>query len=736
MRILSCHIVGFGKLVNKKIELNDLTVIRQDNGWGKTTFADFIRCMFYGLDGGRRREIAENDRVRYRPWSGAAFGGSLTFSYGGRTYRVERTFGSVPSQDYARVLDENGALCYAFGERAERLGETLFGLDQESYRRCVYVPQGEVETGGLPEGVKGRLLALLSANGTGAAKGAMERLDNADRALRAKRKPGHGKLDDIDARLDEIVGLRADKRVHAEHGKTLRAEERDIQTQILKKEEEIKSLRARIDRAKQRETYETNRTVFAEMRLQYENATKEIERIQSEFNGNDPKTVNTDGLQTAVDEYCRLQAEERRVAVGSESGEQTELLGKIEDAKRRLQTYQDELEKLEKEGAGTRRIKKGKKIYPPKRKSTKWFILFGLVLALVGAVLLETNWKIGVPLLSVGGVGLLLAFFRCLPRRERTENKADLQAVGERARLEAQIEGVQTELSGYDERLRALGVPPQTETNEDNALRRERMAALRSGIEKFLANFRLGEVYDYRAATERLKRDAADYARHEQTVADYGEKVRAMQALEGNIDPDEPVEDGDALQTALHAAQKEKDRLVEKRASTHTQAENEEKLGDDGLLLGEEERLREEKARLEKRHRAILAAKTILQQAQENLATRYLDVVERGCKQYLRAFSDTLAPTKFAADGSVRLDDGGILRETAYYSVGSKELVGFCTRLALADALFEKEKPLLVLDDPFVNLDDQKTERGKQLVKALSSRYQIVYLTCKTERAF
>ena len=63
MRILSCYIAGFGKLVNKKIDLKELTVIKQDNGWGKTTFADFIRCMFFGLDGGRKKEIAENDRI-------------------------------------------------------------------------------------------------------------------------------------------------------------------------------------------------------------------------------------------------------------------------------------------------------------------------------------------------------------------------------------------------------------------------------------------------------------------------------------------------------------------------------------------------------------------------------------------------------------------------------------------------------------------------------------------------
>ena len=58
----------------------------------------------------------------------------------------------------------------------------------------------------------------------------------------------------------------------------------------------------------------------------------------------------------------------------------------------------------------------------------------------------------------------------------------------------------------------------------------------------------------------------------------------------------------------------------------------------------------------------------------------------------------------------------------------------FCIRLALVEALFTKETPVLVLDDPLRDFDDVKTEQGKRLIKELSRRYQIVYCTCKEER--
>ena len=80
MRLISCHIENFGKLQDCSMEFqNDLNVICEKNGWGKSTFAAFIRAMFYGLEGERKRNIEENERKRYKPWQGGIFGGQLVF---------------------------------------------------------------------------------------------------------------------------------------------------------------------------------------------------------------------------------------------------------------------------------------------------------------------------------------------------------------------------------------------------------------------------------------------------------------------------------------------------------------------------------------------------------------------------------------------------------------------------------------------------------------------------------
>ncbi len=738
MRILSCHIIGFGKLVNKKIDLKELTVIKQDNGWGKTTFADFIRCMFYGLDGGRKKEIAENDRVHYRPWSGGTFGGTLTFEYAGQVYRIERTFGQTPAQDFARVLDSNQMVCYSFGEKAEKLGEILFGMDGESYRRCVYVPQSEIETGGLPDGIKNKLLTLLSESGEKGGKRALEILENADKALRGKRAPRNGKLDSIDARLEEILRLKGEKAGYERTAREYYARAADAEIQIRNAEESMQALTTAIQQEAKRETIETNRKVYQELQAQYENAKSEFARLQRFFGENNPETVNAEGLREAVNEYYRLKSEtdlgvEKLRDLKAQAAGKEVLLTQIEGKEQLLQSYQELLQKGDLDGAGTIRKEKFKKVYPQKRKSTKWILFLSLALAMVGAAFVGTNWKLGLPLLGLGGLGLLAMFFRTMPKYEKVADKEKPTGLSkdERAAYEQKVRDLTLEIQGYRAQLSSYA--EGDELGEDYSKKIARMQALEVGIQKFMSNFRFGDIYDYRAALDELRRNVEDYPKHAKTISEYAEKAAALQTDDTNL----PIfaQNVEALKEKLQAETQRKDNAIALRSQMLSKGETAEAQADVAELLGEEERLKEEKIRLEKRHLAIRRAQELLRRAQENLASRYLNGVEAGCMQYLATFKSALN-TRFAGDGSVCVEENGMQKELDYYSVGSKELVDFCIRIALADELFIKEKPTLILDDPFVNFDDDKTECAKSLVKNLAQKYQIVYLTCKTERSF
>ena len=61
-------------------------------------------------------------------------------------------------------------------------------------------------------------------------------------------------------------------------------------------------------------------------------------------------------------------------------------------------------------------------------------------------------------------------------------------------------------------------------------------------------------------------------------------------------------------------------------------------------------------------------------------------------------------------------------------------MVGICMRFALVDAMYGGEKPFLVLDDPFVNLDEDKVKQGMEILKEAVTDYQILYFTCHRSR--
>ncbi|HJK08154.1 MAG TPA: AAA family ATPase [Methanocorpusculum sp.] len=140
MKLLRCHIENFGVLSNFDFDFSSgLTVIYRENGFGKSTFAAFIKAMFYGMPRGGSRSVVENERKRYDPWQGGKYGGCLEFEYQETRYRVTRYFGKTASKDTFQIMDiSNRQNITPF---SERLGEELFQLDAESFSRSTYMPQ-------------------------------------------------------------------------------------------------------------------------------------------------------------------------------------------------------------------------------------------------------------------------------------------------------------------------------------------------------------------------------------------------------------------------------------------------------------------------------------------------------------------------------------------------------------------------------------------------------------------
>lgn len=126
----------------------------------------------------------------------------------------------------------------------------------------------------------------------------------------------------------------------------------------------------------------------------------------------------------------------------------------------------------------------------------------------------------------------------------------------------------------------------------------------------------------------------------------------------------------------------------------------------------------------------------LLEEAKIGLSTRYLGGMQESFGRFLSVlFSDDTPESVMDPGFTVSLRKGGKTRPVEGFSRGWRDAVQLCVRLSLTEALYaEGEKPLLILDDPFVNFDEERLAAAKQLLAVLSGSYQIVYMVCHAER--
>ena len=126
-----------------------------------------------------------------------------------------------------------------------------------------------------------------------------------------------------------------------------------------------------------------------------------------------------------------------------------------------------------------------------------------------------------------------------------------------------------------------------------------------------------------------------------------------------------------------------------------------------------------------------------LTDSKEALSTRYLGGMQAHFEHFKNlAQGNSLSDAKIDTSFAISVREGGKSREIESFSRGTRDLLQFCARLALTKSMFEnEEKPFLILDDPFVNLDEQHFALLRDLLDKLSTEFQILYLVCHADRS-
>ncbi len=128
----------------------------------------------------------------------------------------------------------------------------------------------------------------------------------------------------------------------------------------------------------------------------------------------------------------------------------------------------------------------------------------------------------------------------------------------------------------------------------------------------------------------------------------------------------------------------------------------------------------------------LIMTKDFLLKANENVSSRFVEPVNRAIKELTQMVD--LRGRKYVIDTNfaIKEETNTGIKELDYSSQGYQDILSFCMRKYLISEIFKKEKPFIVLDDTFVNLDDENLNKIKQIVLDFSKENQIIYVCCNS----
>ena len=125
-----------------------------------------------------------------------------------------------------------------------------------------------------------------------------------------------------------------------------------------------------------------------------------------------------------------------------------------------------------------------------------------------------------------------------------------------------------------------------------------------------------------------------------------------------------------------------------------------------------------------------------LKAAEKSLKDKYIAPIKDKFSVYAEALERVLGEkVTMDSDYRVKFERGGEERSDRHLSAGERSLCALCLRLALIDNMYPDEQPFIVMDDPFVHLDEEHISRTVELLNELAQSRQIIYFCCHESRS-
>lgn len=690
MKIVRCYIENFGKLREQEIEFKDgLNVINEKNGVGKTTLAAFIKVMFFGFASEGKRSELENERKRYQPWQGGVYGGQLTFCAKGKEYTIARTFGKKEKDDTFAIYDEMTKL--ESQDYSTRLGEELLQIDHDSFLRTVFIAQNDCDTA-VTDSINAKLGNLAeNTDDINNYEVVHKKLNDTLNSLTARRKTGliYKKNSEINELKENL--RKGESIEQATIRLTLKRDEEQknriqLEKEQLKIQAELTKLSGYKDLQAKKERYE-------DLCIQYTQRNKQYQQEKAYFKGNIPTEETLNRYQKKL-----LQLEELKLEIAK-----NKLTKEEEDKLKELQhTFQDGIPKEHELESGIPSV-----------------LLIGIVLLIAGGVVFTVNTAAGIAGLLIGAILMGMGYSRI---KKRVQKQNEFYALKDSIREYQLLMKRKRDYETSNLRQQHKVLSDEVSEFLSCYCKEESVAG-----ERYSNQFQMQEIREhfYRVSDSLKELNRVKQWKEEfETIHDV-EAIRSLQAIE-------ETQSMEALNEKLGHVTRQIGITIQNISDYNARLD---KICDDREQLAEaEEQLSEALEELEgmkKTYHMVEKTQEYLEKAKESFTARYMSPVRQGFEKYYKLITrEEAANYQIDANMDITAKELGLQRNVKMLSQGYRNLIGITMRMALVDAMFQEEKPFVIFDDPFVNLDEKKLQGGLEFLKNVAKEYQVIYFTC------
>lgn len=808
MRITGCHIDGFGKINNEDFKFDKgLNIIKEENGFGKSTLATFIKVMLYGFDDETKKSLSDKEREKYRPWNKGIYGGRLSFEINGKEYEITRIFGKKESDDSFEVRDVNTNNLVDIFSKSE-LGNQVFGIDKNSFFRTAYIAAHDLNLREekVYDSIRAKLGNLTDAtDDINNYENVCEKITKKLNEYSPDRKPGKiknlkieiqnmendcRKLDDLERAIEinenQMVRLNDKIAMDKEKLEALSREKNEtIRVEMLKKQKEtynsyLGELEESVKKAREIENGFSGKIPSSEELTKAKSDYFESRQLIKQMN------ENHFYRDDSWDEKCRMFSEgtpgEEEIKeyinlADTEKDKKRDILSlsakldrAVEDyINQKLEAVREENETIQKDADKKNASNKGKRVVT---------LIISMILFVTGAGLLFLSGFTKMPLLISGavclalGLGLLVIAFAILGKQVMPELKEEIipdksEALNNSPQvkeIEKEIKDAENEITLIDGQIERFLNKFGYDYDRDNVVNillelMKVSGEYREGIQKINRYNELSKECehkenDYEAFIQKtgINKDSDILAAFEEiqnVLARYEEINEEIKRKRANLDKYEADNDiGELLKELPENIRSQEDIEDEAEDVTDELEEDKENLSRQSRMI---EGLEEEKSELltlknqkeaaeelltsyERNYNLMKFTLEYLTKAKDGLSNKYTGPTMEAFGKYCSKFFEKTDDYKMDTNFEMTKVEEGLQRRIRELSSGQKDIIDLCMRMALVKAMYKDENPFIIMDDPFINLDDSNLKAGMELIKEAGSEYQIIYFTCHDSR--